>query len=73
MKLWAIRWGPYPTNPRSRSWIDWTTISMTRRDAWKKHADGESPNATPKWRADLKRRRRKGYIRAVRVEVKEVP
>ncbi|MDP9992032.1 hypothetical protein J2W28_001060 [Variovorax boronicumulans] len=73
MKLWAIRWGPFPTNPRSHGWVDWTTIGRTRREAWEKHAGNESPNATPHWRAKLKRMRRTGVIRAVRIEVTEVP
>jgi hypothetical protein len=72
MKLWAIRWGPYPTNPRSRGVVDWTTISRTRNDAWDRHEGNVSPNATPHWRAKLKRMRRTGVLRAVRVEVKEI-
>ncbi len=73
MKLWAIKWGPWKTNPRSRGYIDTTTISGTRRDAWKAFEKGALGNATDSWRATLKRRRRSGEIRAVRIEVKELP
>lgn len=70
MKLWAIKWGPYPGN-RSKGWIDWTTISLTRRQAWEAFEKNESPNATDKWKAEVKKRRRKGWIHAVKVEVTE--
>jgi len=46
MNMWAIQWGPYPTNPRSKGWIDHTTVSMKRSEAWKRFAENESPDAT---------------------------
>lgn len=72
MIRWAIKWGPWATNPRSSGYIDLRTISSTRRGAWKLFTDYESPTATDHWRAKIKRGRRNGEIRAVRVEVKEV-
>lgn len=71
MKLWAIQWGPYPNN-RSKGWIDHTTVSMKRKDAWKRFKENESPHATAHWKAELKRRRRMGYIKAVRVNLERV-
>jgi hypothetical protein len=70
MKLWAIKWGPYPNN-RGHGWIDWTTIARTRRDAWAAFTANESPHATANWKATLKRRRRLGWIRAIRIDVTE--
>lgn len=72
MKLWAIQWGPYPTNPRCRGWIDHTTVSIKRTEAWDRFAENESPHATDKWKAELKKRRRKGWIKAVRVSLERI-
>ena len=72
MKLWAIQWGPYPSNPRSRGWIDHRSVSMKRSDAWKRFAENESPHATDKWKAEVKKRRRKGWIKAVRVSLERI-
>jgi hypothetical protein len=70
MTLWAIQWGPYPRN-RGKGWIDHTTVSMRRRDAWQKFKDNEAPT-TDHWKAELKRRRRNGWIKAVRVKLERV-
>lgn len=72
MMRWAIKWGPWATNPRSRGYIDERTISATRRGAWQQFAANESPAATDHWRAKIKRGRRSGEIRAVRIEIKEL-
>ena len=68
MKLWAIWWA----TSHGAGYIDYFTIRGTRREAWRAHDEGLSPHATDKWKAELKRRRRYGGIRAVKVEVREV-
>lgn len=73
MKRWAIKWGPWASNPRAAGYIDERTISSTRRGAWQLFASIESPHATDHWRARIKRGRRSGEIRAVRIEIKELP
>lgn len=64
--LWAIQWGPHSN--RARGWIDYTTISTLRRDAWAEFEKNTNHrNVSEKWLKEVKRRRRKGLIRAVRV------
>lgn len=72
MKRWAIKLGPWLTNPRSGSYIDERTISATRRGAWERFDQVRPPTITDHWRARVKRGRRNGEIRAVRIEVKEI-
>ena len=77
MKLWAIQWGPYPTNPRSRAgWIDVSTIRPQRNQAWaawtsQNIGEGEA-GARPEWKQELMRRRRKGWIKAIRVTLERI-
>lgn len=72
MKRWAIKWGPWLTNPRSGGYIDERTISVTRRGAWELFYQVQSPTITDHWHARIRRGRRNREIRAVRVEVKEI-
>ena len=69
MTYWAIKW--LPKSGRGAGFIDYCTVTQLRRDAWQEHADNISEHATPKWLKELKRRRRLGLIRAVKVEIKE--
>lgn len=76
MTLWAIQWGPYPTNPRSKGWIDVTTVNPQRKGAWatwvrQNIGDGEL-GAREEWKRELLKRRRKGWIKAVKVTLARV-
>lgn len=64
---WAIKW----SNGRSAH-IDHRTVSTTRAEAWKRHVEEISPHATPSWLAKLKRKRRNGEIRAVKIRIEEI-
>jgi hypothetical protein len=65
MRLWAIWWG----HPRGGGYIDYLTVRSTRRDAWAAHTAGVSEHSTPMWLAEMKRRRRNGLIKAVRIKI----
>lgn len=64
---WAIKW----SNGRG-SFIDHRTVSPTRSGAWELHAKEIPPHATPLWLAKLKRKRRNGEIRAVKIKIEEI-
>lgn len=61
--LWAIEVTPF--NPRSKPWLDYETVSSRRKYAWEKFGR----NGTPKWHQEIKRRQRKGLLRAVKVTI----
>lgn len=65
--LWAIR----HTTRSGSTWVNYLCIRSTRREAWREH-DQQNENATPAYLKELKRRRRKGLDRAVKVTVQEV-
>ena len=60
--LWAIE--VTPLDGRGKPWIDHTTVSGLRRYAWAIFAVG-----TPLTIQEIKRRRRKGLLRAVKVTI----
>jgi hypothetical protein len=64
MTLWAIQ----HTTPRGSTWLDHTTVRMTRGETWRAYYASHA-GATPKWHAEIKRRRRAGRIRAVKVQL----
>lgn len=65
--LWAIR----HTTRSGSAWLDYTSVRSTRRECWRAY-DKAQEGATAKWHAEVKRRRRKGLIRAVKVTLKEI-
>jgi len=60
---WAIQIKPW--GARSKPWIHHVTISMTRRDAWAKLL----ATGNDHWREQVKRRKRSGHMKAVKVTV----
>jgi hypothetical protein len=65
--LWAIR----HTTRSGSTWIDYTCIRSTRREAWREY-ERHNEGATPAYIKELARNRRKGITRAVKVTVQEV-
>lgn len=64
MKLWAIKW--------PSGWVDHRSLGSTRRDAWF-NFDRENLNWTPAYQEKIRKQRRKGLIRAVKVTLEELP
>lgn len=65
--LWAIRY----THARTgRTWLDHTTVRGTRQACWAEHDKGFAV-AHDKWVREMKQRRRKGEIKAVKVKLTE--
>lgn len=62
MSLWAIQITPWASR-RPRPWLNPRTLSYTRRGAWELLREG----GTPTWLKEIKRRQRKGMMRAVKV------
>lgn len=58
--LWAIE--VTPLNGIVKPWIDHTTVSCLRKDAWAKCRKDWLPD-------EFKRRQRKGLLRAVKVTI----
>ena len=64
MTLWAIQITPWASR-RPRPWLNANTVSSTRRGAWEKLREG----GTPFWHKEIKKRQRKGLLRAVKVTI----
>jgi hypothetical protein len=67
MTLWAIR----QTTRSGATFLDYTSVRTTRRESWAAYTNFPA-GTTDKWRADIKRRRRNGTLRAVKVTLKEI-
>lgn len=67
MTLWAIR----HTARSGSTWLDYTTVRSTRRECWRAFNESQE-GATEVWFKELRRRRRKGTMRAVKVQLQDV-
>ncbi|MDB5975202.1 MAG: hypothetical protein JWR07_1962 [Nevskia sp.] len=63
--LWAIQ----HTTHSGSTWLDYTTVRSTRREAWRT-LDDHYKDYADRWIKELARKRRKGILRAVKVTLR---